>query len=310
MSTWNNAFLRKLTHARRVVLVGDVPRLQQFCAQQAEGDDVVSVVGAFGANSLGSTDKTSIVRGTVSDAMLYMQSKPADLVLVTMYSLSADQAQELVQYCTDSATCIFDLPLHVAQLWPDVQMSSADGVLTLHPRTIAYDTMYSRIEKRMFDIILSITLLLIVMPFLILVALVASKVSQAGSAIVTGERVARNGSKFSCKLFRTQHQSEGKSYGFGSLLHSSGLYSWPLLFKVLTGRMTLVGPHLHELAIDAPDAIVLQQFMTRHHVKAGWISWTSRILGEEASLQERRRAEMDYVLHWSVWMDIRVLLHV
>lgn len=302
--------MRKLTQAQRVVLVGDVARLQQFCAQQTGTEGSVPVVGAFGPNSLGMQADTSVVRGTADDAILYMQSKPADLVLVTMYSLTAEQAQQLVQYCSDSATCIFDLPLHVAQVWPNVQMSYSDGILTLHPQTVSYDKMSSRIAKRTMDILVSFILLLTVMPVLILVVLVASKVSQAGSAMVRGKRTTRSGSQFRCQLFRTQHRQTDKPYGFGSFLQSTGLNSWPLLFKVLSGRMTLVGPQLHELAIDAPDATTLLQFMSRHRVKTGWISWADQLLEADATLEERRRAEMDYVLQWSVWQDIRALLHV
>lgn len=310
MNGWNNASMRKLTLAQRVVLVGDVARLQQFCVQQLGAEGGVPVVGAFGPNSLGVQDDTGVVRGTADDAILYMQSKPADLVLVTMYSLTAEQARQLVQYCSDSATCIFDLPLHVAQVWHNVQMSCSDGILMLHPQTVAYDKMYSRIAKRTMDILVSVILLLTLMPILILIVLVASKASQAGSALVRGKRTARDGSQFRCQLFRTQHRQADKSYGFGSVLLSTGLYSWPLLFKVLSGRMTLVGPKLHELAIDAPDAKTLLQFMSRHRVKAGWISWADQVLEEDATLDEHRHAEMDYVLQWSMWQDLRTLLHV
>jgi len=114
-------------------------------------------------------------------------------------------------------------------------------------------TFYTRFGKRSLDLVLSFGGLLLLSPFLLLVA-IAVKLSSSGPALFRQTRVGRFEKPFRILKFRTMRQSSSAS---GSLLTASGdsritpLGKWlrktkidelPQLFNVLAGDMSLVGP--------------------------------------------------------------------
>lgn len=307
MAMMNNTFLRKLSAAKRVVLVGDVERLQRLCSDLSEEGVSVNVAAVFSQGALVPNVASQAYQGPVAEVVPYLKANPANVVLVTMYSLSEAQALQLVQHCSDSATAIFDCPMHVGMLWPKMQVSRFDGGIAIAPRSVAFDSLAVRCVKRLCDIVVSVLFLLTLFPFVALAALAASKFAKAGSTLVTAERINARGEKFMCWMFRTEPANEERTYGFGEILASTGLCCWPQVFSVLSGKMSIVGPQLHQLGMDEPDAGSFPLFVRRHRVKPGMVSW-SRHAGEEATLAKRREMEMKYVREWSMWKDIRAVL--
>jgi lipopolysaccharide/colanic/teichoic acid biosynthesis glycosyltransferase len=105
--------------------------------------------------------------------------------------------------------------------------------------------------KRLFDIVLSLLLLVLLAPLLAATAL-AVRLDSPGPALYRQQRVGRHGVPFTLLKFRSMHAGAGglpltvgadaRITRVGRWLRSSRLDELPQLVNVLRGDMSLVGP--------------------------------------------------------------------
>lgn len=129
------------------------------------------------------------------------------------------------------------------------------------------------------------------------------------------KRVGLGGRIFTIWKFRTMTNaagSDGRLLGdsarltpFGRLLRKTSLDELPQLLQVLRGEMSLVGPR--PLLPEYLDRYTPEQ-ARRHEVKPGITGW-SQVRGRNAlSWEEKFRLDTWYVDHWSMPLDLSILL--
>ena len=177
--------------------------------------------------------------------------------------------------------------------------------------------------KRVFDLVIGSTMLVVLFP-LLAVAAVAVKLESRGPVIFRQRRRGFNGREFVIHKFRTMRVME---YGdniqqasrrdprvtrLGRLLRRSSIDELPQLFNVLSGEMSLVGPRPHAVAHDQEYGDLVGNYAFRHQVKPGITGWAqvNGFRGETAHVdQMRKRIEFDvwYINNWSVALDFQIL---
>ncbi|MGA1630767.1 MAG: sugar transferase [Phycisphaerales bacterium] len=107
--------------------------------------------------------------------------------------------------------------------------------------------------KRVFDLAVSATLLLVLSPLLVVIAIAVATTSPGG-ALFRQDRVGRGGRPFRIVKFRTMTHASGTEKGsfepgstarvtsIGRVLRATKLDELPQLWNVLRGEMSLVGP--------------------------------------------------------------------
>lgn len=107
--------------------------------------------------------------------------------------------------------------------------------------------------KRLFDIVLTLTALVVILPILILIGLLVVLDSK-GPMIYKQQRIGKNGKSFCLYKFRTmKHHSDKQGLltigerdpritSIGYFLRKSKLDELPQLWNVLVGDMSIVGP--------------------------------------------------------------------
>jgi putative colanic acid biosysnthesis UDP-glucose lipid carrier transferase len=99
----------------------------------------------------------------------------------------------------------------------------------------------------------------------------------------------------------------------GKFLRKTNLDELPQFFNVLLGDMSVVGPRPHMLRHTESFSKLLEKYMIRHFVKPGVTGW-AQVNGFRGEIRQqeqlRKRIEYDiwYMEHWSLWLDIRVIL--
>lgn len=167
--------------------------------------------------------------------------------------------------------------------------------------------------KRIFDVIVSFSVLLAFSPVLLLVALLVR--TKLGSPIFfTQIRPGLDGKPFKMVKFRTltEQKDESGNYlpdadrltQFGSLLRSTSLDELPELWNVLKGDMSLVGPR--PLLMEYLPLYTREQYR-RHEVRPGVTGW-AQINGRNAIDWETRfQLDVYYVDHQSFWFDMKII---
>ena len=203
--------------------------------------------------------------------------------------------------------------------------------------TLAIETNYhllnkqETIIKRIFDMILTILLLLVTWPIFIILALLV-RLDSKGSILYTQKRLGQNNKLFDSYKFRTMYENaeeklqevlaadpeafkEYQKYHklandprvtkVGKFLRRYSLDEFPQFINVLKGDMNLIGPRSYlprELPIMGAYAKVILK------VKPGITGWW-QVMGRNAtSFKERLQLDEYYISNWSIWLDIYIMI--
>lgn len=173
--------------------------------------------------------------------------------------------------------------------------------------------MVRRVGKRLFDVIASAVLLIVLSPLMLVIA--ALVWANAGSPVIFKQvRPGLHGRPFTLYKFRTMTDArdengrllpdEQRLTKFGRFLRSTSLDELPELFNVLKGDMSLVGPRpllMEYLPLYTPEQA------RRHEVRPGITGW-AQVNGRNAiSWEEKFKYDVWYVDNWSLWLDLKIL---
>jgi exopolysaccharide biosynthesis polyprenyl glycosylphosphotransferase len=187
------------------------------------------------------------------------------------------------------------------------------------------------IAKRVLDISVSFTLLLLTAPLMLMIA-AAVRIRDHNPVFFRQDRVGKHGEVFSLLKFRTMFGSPDefgeadahwavnslgepgappaldRQTALGRVLRRWDLDELPQLFNVLRGDMSLVGPRPERVSYVARFAPAIDGYDDRHRVKPGMTGWAQiNGLRGQTPLAMRTTFDNDYVDHWSFGLDIRIL---
>jgi exopolysaccharide biosynthesis polyprenyl glycosylphosphotransferase len=173
--------------------------------------------------------------------------------------------------------------------------------------------------KRMMDIVVSALTLLLLAPLLPLIGL-AVRLTSAGPALYRQRRIGRDGRAFDLLKFRTMrvgHDGEGTWSAsdhpdltrFGRWLRSTSLDELPQLWNILRGDMSLVGPRPERPHFAQQFERDVPGYRDRQRLPSGLTGWAQvHGLRGDTSIAERARFDNYYIEHWSLWLDVCILL--
>lgn len=171
--------------------------------------------------------------------------------------------------------------------------------------------------KRCFDIAVSSVLLLVLSPLLLTCA-VAIKIDSQGEVFFRQPRLGKNARVFLIFKFRSMindaaktgcgtltHANDSRVTSVGRILRKYRLDELPQLINVLKGEMSLVGPR--PLLPDYIDRYS-DYDKTRMSVLPGMTGWQQINGGSRHSWEERIASDVWYVEHYSLYLDLLILL--
>lgn len=182
--------------------------------------------------------------------------------------------------------------------------------------------------KRLFDIITSLTLILILSPLLLITSLVI-KLGDGGPVLFTQTRVGRSGRVFRLFKFRSMvidaeriraetleeaNEADGALFKmrndpritpFGRFIRRYSIDELPQLVNVIRGEMSLVGPRP---ALEGEVALYEDRVRRRLDVRPG-ITGLWQVSGRsDLSWDDTVRLDLYYVNNWSLVQDMVILL--
>ncbi len=196
-----------------------------------------------------------------------------------------------------------------------------------------YLTSFGLAIKRIFDIVLSAILLILLLPFFGLIGL-AIKSDSAGPVFFSGKRIGKNGRVFKILKFRTMFETSASYQGprvtaqddpritpLGRWLRDTKLNELPQFWNVLIGEMSLVGPRPEDPmiaktwprgareeilsvrpGITSPASVLYHNEETILHSKDVLEKYLKELSPDKLRLDQL------YVRYRSFWLDLDILM--
>jgi len=179
--------------------------------------------------------------------------------------------------------------------------------------TLVKNTGHSPVVKRLFDVAVSLTALVVLSPLLLLLA-IWIRITMGAPVLFRQTRPGLHGKPFTMYKFRTMTDAvdeygnllpdEERLTALGRFLRSTSLDELPELINVLKGDMSLVGPR--PLLMKYLNRYTPEQFR-RHEVKPGITGW-AQVNGRNAlTWEEKFELDVWYVDHWNFLLDLKIL---
>jgi exopolysaccharide biosynthesis polyprenyl glycosylphosphotransferase len=180
--------------------------------------------------------------------------------------------------------------------------------------------------KRATDIVLASVAILVLLPFMVIIALLV-RLTSRGPAIFRQERCGLNGRKFTFYKFRSmcynaeelkpavQHLSQRDTAvkipndprltPLGRYLRKFSIDEWPQLWNILRGDMSLVGPRP-----AVPDEVdQYKQWQRRRlRMRPGLTCLWALAGRDKLDFETWMRMDMQYIDNWSLGLDWKILL--
>jgi undecaprenyl-phosphate glucose phosphotransferase len=178
--------------------------------------------------------------------------------------------------------------------------------------------------KRVEDIVVGcVALLLLALPMAAIA--VGVKLSGRGPVLFKQRRYGLDGKEIMVWKFRSMtvcengdkivqaKKEDARVTRFGAFIRRTSLDELPQFINVLQGSMSIVGPRPHAVAHNEHYRSLIGGYMLRHKVKPGITGWAqiNGWRGETDSVDKMGRRvdfDLEYIRHWSLWLDIRIIL--
>ena len=319
----------------RVLLLGSLDTVtttaQGFLRDAGAGYQVVGAIvpGRHRIKHLaGTTIPLDSKIGRVDAVMARMSELGADtLVITSSDELPPQRIRELSWALEPGGQHLVMAPSLTDIGGPRVQVRPVAGMPLVHVETPRYEGSKAFL-KRLFDLVGSGLLIVLLGPFMLVVAALI-RLSSPGAAIFRQERYGLGGRTFPMLKFRTmvdgadahfsslldQERDAGNDVQFklkddprvtpiGRVLRRFSIDELPQLFNVFSGRMSLVGPRPqveHEVA--QYEKHVHRRFLVKPGMTGLWqVSGRSTL-----SWNESVRLDLYYVENWSLVGDLGIL---
>jgi O-antigen biosynthesis protein WbqP len=175
---------------------------------------------------------------------------------------------------------------------------------------------HSRLTKRLFDFILSLTLIVLLFPLLFIVGL-AVRISSRGPALYWSDRVGRQNNIFKMPKFRSMQMHTPEiathllkhpqqySTPIGPFLRKTSLDELPQLWSIMKGDMSFVGPR--PALFNQEDLIALRTQYCVQELVPGLTGWAQINGRDELPIPDKVKLDVEYLQRQSFWFDLKIL---
>ena len=179
----------------------------------------------------------------------------------------------------------------------------------------------SWLVKRVIDVVVAVVALVLLSPFLALLA--AAVLLESGRPVLFRQaRIGRNSSTFDVLKFRSMRPvDEGESQNrwsiagdprvgpVGRVLRRTSLDELPQLWNIVRGDMSLVGPRPERPTFVSEFSLAHDRYWARHRVPAG-LTGLAQVNGlrGDTCIAERVRYDNYYIANWSLWLDLQIVV--
>lgn len=267
--------------------------------------------------------------GKIDNLEEILSNYSVDDVIIALPNTAIDKIGKIIFHCENYATRVRIIPdyFKYGSKNYNVYMFGSFPIISIRGDRIS--ELHWRILKRLFDIMLTLIIYLIIFSWLWPIIFILQRMFNPGPIFYKASRWGRKGEEFICYKFRSMAptssntDSNGKHLftskrdnrvtRFGRFLRRTNLDELPQFWNVLKGEMSIVGPRPHDSKENMELRDQISSYMYRHIIKPGITGW-AQVNGYRGGTSEillmKKRTEYDlwYIENWSLWLDIQIVL--
>ncbi|HHC7352391.1 undecaprenyl-phosphate glucose phosphotransferase [Vibrio campbellii] len=319
------AYMRKLGYnTRTAIIIGQTPHGLTLANElESRTEHGVLFDGFYDERSQDRLPESNYpIKGNVGLALERAKRGEVDYVYIAMPMHANERIALFLNQFSDTTANTYLIPDFFTYNLLHSRWDQIGQVQTLS----VFDTPFAGISswvKRLEDIVLSSIILLLISPVLLAISL-GIKLTSKGPVIFKQYRYGLDGRKIEVWKFRSMTtmeqgndvkqatKNDPRITPFGGFLRRTSLDELPQFINVLQGTMSIVGPRPHAVSHNEEYRQIVDRYMLRHKVKPGITGWAqiNGYRGETDTLdkmEKRVEFDLDYIHHWSVWMDIKII---
>jgi putative colanic acid biosynthesis UDP-glucose lipid carrier transferase len=262
--------------------------------------------------------------GGLEELTPYLRDNNVDIVYLALSMHDQDRIQRILADLTDSTVSVCFVPdVFLVDMLMGAGITYFDNlpIITLRESPIVG---VNALLKHLEDLILASLILVLTSPLLLAIAL-GVKLTSPGPVLFKQWRYGLNCRGIRVYKFRTMTVCEDgyefiqatrcdpRVTRFGAFLRRTSLDELPQFINVLQGKMSIVGPRPHPVAMNEHFRKVVPGYILRHKVKPGITGWAqvNGWRGETDTMekiQKRVEYDLEYLRRWSLLLDLRIIL--
>jgi Undecaprenyl-phosphate glucose phosphotransferase len=310
--------------ARRTVIIGTGPqaaRLAEALRRQPAGLQVIGAVDE--RTGRGATPPGVVLLGGMAHLAAMIRRGEVDVVVIALPWAMEERILSLLDELSAFPVEVRLAPDMMAARLPREDHPALPPLLCARPLSGAGGAV-----KMALDYLVATLALLVLAGPMALIAL-AIRLDSPGPVLFRQRRIGFNDRPFEVFKFRTMFDDaadhdaarqvlagDPRVTRIGRLLRRSSLDELPQILNVLRGEMSLVGPRPHAPGTRAGHRRfdeVVANYAARHRVKPG-LTGLAQVRGlrgptpNEELLLKRVESDLEYIAHWSPWLDLLLLL--
>lgn len=301
---------------RKTVIIGDnskTQRLKEFFNQNEEyGYQCKKVFNAQKNEPL-----------ELSQCFQYILEQNVDEIYCSTSALENKQINQLINFADNNLKVLKFLPDNKDLYAKRLKMEYYDYLPIISLRVIPIQEPINQFLKRLFDIVLSLLVIVLLLSWLTPLLAILIKLSSPGPVFFRQKRNGLDNQEFFCYKFRSMRvnsnadirqaqRNDTRITRIGKFLRKTSIDELPQFINVLLGDMSVVGPRPHMVSHTHIYAKTINKFMVRHFVKPGitGLAQTNGFRGQvesENDIINRVRYDIFYIENWSLLLDIKVI---
>ncbi len=264
----------------------------------------------------------NLVKGGLHDAMEMIRSGRVNEVISALPASDDQKSLEILKEAERYFVKSLIVPDFQRYIKKGVSLVDVANIPMVLFRDEPLEEPWNSFGKRVFDIVFSLAVLIMLSPVYVIIA-IAVKLSSPGPVFFKQKRTGKNGKDFYCLKFRTMKvnaeadklqatKGDSRITKVGAVLRKTNLDEMPQFVNVLLGDMSVVGPRPHMVSQTEEYSKLIDEYMVRHLAKPGITGWAQvdGFRGETSDISQmvgRVQHDVWYIENWSFWFDIRII---
>ncbi|GGH19201.1 undecaprenyl-phosphate glucose phosphotransferase [Mucilaginibacter phyllosphaerae] len=316
------AVLHKNFHLRKAVAVLGMNSGGIKLAAYLEQQSSLNFVGFLKDGYSSVNEAGELIAVTPAQQIRSAVESGADEVFVCMDTDKMGEMTELIKEGEKQCVRLKFVP-NFTELEGNMKFDKRGNFLVLYARNEPLETIENRFKKRLFDIIVSLGVIVFIFSWLYPILALIIKIQSPGPVIFKQQRSGRDNKTFWCYKFRSMYQTnqnqqeqarvnDARVTPIGKFMRKTSIDELPQFFNVLLGYMSIIGPRPHMLSHTQQYSKIIDKYMVRQFLKPGISGWAqiNGYRGEtKNNLLMQKRVEHDiwYMENWSLMLDVKIM---